>query len=75
MPMKFYFQTKGQVFLTNYEQFRRDLHGGSCEAGTLTGLKLSETGPNTLAIGPGRVSRSGEGLDPRESSMRAKGLN
>lgn len=48
MPMKFYFQTKGQVFLTNYEQFRRDLHGGSCEAGTLTGLKLSETWSSTL---------------------------
>ena len=46
--MKFYFQTKGQVFLTNYEQFRRDLHGGSCEAGTLTGLKLSETWSSTL---------------------------
>ena len=51
--MKFYFQTKGQVSLTNYEQFRRDLHGGGCEAGTLTGLKLSETGSSTLtADGP-----------------------
>jgi hypothetical protein len=36
--MKFYFQTKGQVFLMNYEQFRRGLHGGNCETGTLTGL-------------------------------------
>ena len=37
--MKFYFQTKGQVFLMNYEQFRRDLHGGNCETGPSTGLK------------------------------------
>lgn len=48
MPMKFYFQTRGQVFLTNYEQFIRGLHGGSCEAATLTELRLSEPGSNTL---------------------------